>query len=116
MSFISREDLAKAIVQIALKEELHGQRYTLTGTKAYSMEELAHVISSVSGEKVVYDPMSVEEFAETYDQPKGFGTVLVSLYVAAAQHLMGEVTSDFKHITGTDPEELEHYLNRTYKK
>ncbi|WP_243293060.1 SDR family oxidoreductase [Bacillus sp. FJAT-47783] len=115
ISFISREDIAKAVVQIAIKEELQGKRYTLTGNKAYSMEELANILSSISEESIVYDPMSVKEFAETYDQPKGFGSVLVSLYVAASKHLMGDVTDDFKYITGNKPEDLEHYLKRKYK-
>ncbi|WP_335872971.1 SDR family oxidoreductase [Bacillus sp. 2205SS5-2] len=115
ISFISREDIAKAVIQIALREELQGKRYTLTGNKAYSMEELANVLSNISGQPIVYGPMSVKEFAETYDEPKGFGRVLVSLYVAASKHLMGEVTGDYRQITGNESEELDHYISRKYK-
>ncbi|WP_113754221.1 SDR family oxidoreductase, partial [Priestia endophytica] len=100
ISFISREDIARAIIQLSIKTELHGGRYTLTGEKAYSMSELAEVLSTVSHSTIKYDPMTVEEFASTYDEPKGFGEVLVSLYVAAERNLMDEVTDDYPLITG----------------
>lgn len=115
ISFISRKDLAKAIVQIALKEELHGSEYTLTGPKAWSMIELAELLSRVSGSPIVYDPLSNQEFAELYDEPKGFGPVLVSLYEAAARGLMAEVTEDFERITGEKAEDLSTYIAREYR-
>lgn len=115
ISFISREDIARAIIQLAIKPELHGGRYTLTGEKAYSMPELAKVLSNVSHSTIKYNPMTVEEFASTYDEPKGFGEVLVSLYVAAERNLMDEVTDDYQLITGEKTEDLESYLMHNYK-
>ncbi len=115
ISFVSREDLAKAIVQIALKEEWHGNEYTLTGPKAWSMTELAELLSQVSGTPIIYDPLSNEEFAALYDEPKGFGPVLVSLYEAAAKGLMAEVTEDFESITGAAAEDLSTYIEREYR-
>lgn len=115
ISFISRKDLAKAIVQIALKQELHGNEFTLTGPKAWSMTELAELLSQISGTSIFYDPLSNEEFAELYDEPKGFGPVLVSLYEAAARGLMAEVTEDFESITGEAAEDLSIYIEREYR-
>lgn len=116
ISFISRKDLAKAIVQIALKKELHGGKYTLTGPKAWSMNELAELLSRISGTPIVYDPLSHDQFAALYDEPKGFGPVLVSLYQAAAMGLMAEVTEDFERITGEAAEDLPTYIEREYRK
>jgi len=115
ISFISRQDLAKAIVQIALQGKLHGSEYTLTGPKAWSMTELAELLSKISGAPIVYDPLSNEEFAELYDEPKGFGPVLASLYEAAAKGLMAEVTEDFERITGEAAEDLSTYIEREYR-
>lgn len=115
ISFVSREDLAKAIVQIALKEEWHGNEYTLTGPKAWSMTELAELLSQISGTPIIYEPLSNEEFAALYDEPKGFGPVLVSLYEAAAKGLMAEVTEDFESITGAAAEDLSTYIEREYR-
>ena len=116
ISFISRKDLAAAIVQIALREELQNQEHTLTGPKAWSMSELAQLFTQISGSPIVYDPLSNEEFASLYDEPKGFGPILVSLYQAAAKGLMGEVTDDFERIIGKSAEPLEFYVEREYRK
>ncbi|MGS0934579.1 MULTISPECIES: SDR family oxidoreductase [Bacillus] len=112
INFISRRDIAKAVAQIAIRKELHGKRYTLTGNKAYSMKELAAILSETSGQTIKYDPMTVKEFADTYDEPKGFGEVLVSLYVAASLNLMDETTNDVQVITGKEPEDLLSFIKR----
>ena len=65
-------EFENAIVQIALKEELQGSEYTLAGPKAWSINELAELLSQVSGSPIVYDPLSNKEFAELYDRLKGF--------------------------------------------
>ena len=116
ISFISRKDLAAAIVQIALRADLHGQEYTLTGPRAWSMNELAELFSQVSGSPIVYEPLSVAAFSALYDEPKGFGPILASLYEAAALGLMGEVSGDFERITGRTAESLETYVEREYWK
>ena len=115
INFVSRKDIARTVAQIAIRPELHGRKYTLTGEKEYSMEELAAILSEISGETISYSPMSVQEFAETYDEPKGFGPTLSSLYSAVSRHLMSETTNDIKHITGKTPENLYHFIKQNYK-
>lgn len=116
ISFISRDDIAQAIVQLVSRPELYGGRYTLTGEKAYSMDELAQILSRVGGSPIRYAPMTPEEFASTYDEPQGFGEVLASLYAAAGKNLMAEVTQDYERLTGDKPEELESFLVREFSK
>lgn len=115
ISFISRRDLAKAIVKIAAAPQLLGKKYTLTGEKNYTMLELAALLSDVCGQSIVYKPMTKEEFAAEYDQPQGFGAVLASLYTAAEKHLMDEMTDDYFMITGEHPEPLEQFVKRKYE-
>lgn len=115
INFVSRSDIARAVAQIAIRKELYGKKYTLTGNKAFSMEELAEGLSKVSGQIIKYEPMTVQEFADTYDEPSGFGEVLVSLYVAARHHLMDETTNDIEFITGKKPEDLLSFIERIYK-
>lgn len=112
VTFISRQDVAKAVVRIAVEEKLQGKTWTLTGTRNYSMVELAELLSEVSGEEIAYQPMSMEEFASTYDEPEGFGPVLASLYVAVAQGMLGEVTDDYRIVVGEEPENLHAYISR----
>lgn len=116
ISFISRRDVARAVARIAVEENLQGGTWTLTGKRNYSMKELAALLSRVSGAPIVYQPMSAEEFTSTYDEPKGFGAVLTSMYIAAAKEMLGEVTDDFRRIVGEDPDDLEAYLVREYRR
>lgn len=115
MSFISREDSAEAIVQLAMKPELQGRTYVLTQGRNYSMVELAELLSQVSGQQLTYQPVTVEEFAELYDQPQGFGVVLASLYEAGSRGCLDRVTDDFRTLTGHQARDLKSYLEANYQ-
>lgn len=114
ISFISREDSARAIVKVAMDKRLQGKTYTLTQDRNYTMVELAEILSKVSGSEIKFNPLTVKEFGELYDQPKGFGPVLASLYEAGNRGLLSTITEDYRNIVGTDAESLESYLTRNY--
>lgn len=115
MSFISRQDSAEAIAKVAVKDYLrdHGQNYLLTMKQNYSMDELARIMSQVTGKKIGYAPVSLQEFADIY-RSEGDGDELASMYRAAAMGLMNEVTNDFQHITGHEPQGMAEYLKANY--
>ncbi|MFO8068694.1 MAG: NAD(P)H-binding protein [Alkalibacterium sp.] len=114
ISFISRADSAKAIVAVAADASLQNQTYTLTQDRSYTMTELADTLSDVADEKIGFSPMSLVAFAQTYDEPKGFGVLLASMYEAANRGLLDIVTGDFRRITGREAESLASYLKRHY--
>ena len=116
MSFISREDSAEAIVKLAMSPVLQGKTYVLTQERNYTMLELANLLSEVSGHEISYQPVTVEEFAAFYDQPKGFGVVLASLYQAGSQGCLDIVTDDFRTITGRQATDLKSYMMKNYQK
>ncbi|WP_283588587.1 NmrA family NAD(P)-binding protein [Limosilactobacillus viscerum] len=115
MSFISRQDSAEAIAKVAVKEYLrdHGQNYLLTMKQNYSMDELAQIMSQVTGKKIGYVPVSLQEFADIY-RSEGDGDELASMYKAAAMGLMNDVTDDFQHITGHEPQGMRDFLKENY--
>ena len=115
MSFISRQDSAEAIAKVAVKEYLrdHGQNYLLTMKQNYSMDELAQIMSQVTGKKIGYAPVSLQEFADIY-RSEGDGDELASMYKAAAMGLMNDVTDDFQHITGHEPQGMRDFLKENY--
>ncbi len=78
------------------------------------MIELSQIMSQVTGEKIGYQPVSLEEFADIY-RAEGDGDELASMYKAAAMGLMDEVTSDFRHITGHAPQNMADYLKENYQ-
>lgn len=114
VSYISREDSAKAIIEVALDASLQNQTYTLTQNRTFTMKELADTLSDVSGKTIGFSPMSLDEFAQIYDEPEGFGALLSSMYKAANMGLLDIVTEDFRTITGREAESLSDYLKRHY--
>lgn len=116
MSFISRQDSAEAIANVAVKPYLynHGQNYLLTMKQNYNMVELSQIMTTVTGNTIGYNPVSISEFADIY-RSEGNGDELASMYKAAAMGLMNDVTNDFQHITGHDPQNMKDFLISNYQ-
>lgn len=115
MSFISRQDSAEAIANVAVKPYLHdkGQNYLLTMSKNYNMVELSRLMTQATGQQIGYAPVSLQEFADIY-RAEGDGDELASMYQAAALGLMDGVTNDFVHITGHYPTDMLTFLTKNY--
>lgn len=116
MSFISRADSAEAIANVAVRPYLrdHGQNYLLTMKQNYNMIELSQIMSQVTGKQIGYAPETVQGFADIY-RAEGDGDELASMYQAAAMGLMDEVTDDFQHITGHEPQDMAAFLQANYQ-
>ena len=115
MSFISRQDSAEAIANVAVRPYLRdrGQNYLLTMRQNYNMVELSAIMSQVTGKQIGYAPTTFKEFADIY-RSEGDGDELGSMYQAAAMGLMDKVTNDFQHITGHQPQTMTAYLKAHY--
>ncbi|WP_436855956.1 SDR family oxidoreductase [Staphylococcus caeli] len=111
INYISRNDIAKGIIAIVNNSNLLGKRYLLSGY-TYSMTELANILSDISGTEIKYAPVSLENFGNMYDEPKGFGPLLASMYKAGAMGLLEQNSSDFELLTGEHPETFEHFLQQ----
>ncbi len=85
-----------------------GKRYLLSGY-SYDMKELAAILSEASGTEIKYEPVSLETFAEMYDEPKGFGALLASMYNAGARTINQE-SNDFQQLVNDQPQTLQSFL------
>lgn len=115
MSFISRQDSAEAIVNVAVERYLRdrGQNYLLTMKQNYNMVELSTIMTKVTGQQIGYAPTTLKEFADIY-RSEGDGDELASMYHAAALGLMDATTADFQHITGHTPQTMTEFLASNY--
>lgn len=115
MSFISRDDSAKAIASLAVQPVLrdHGQSYLLSMTSNYNMVELSHIMSHVTGKHIGYQPVSIQQFGEIY-AAEGDGSELASMYAGGALGLLSETSNDFHRLTGEDPTDMETFLTKNY--
>ncbi|UDI77294.1 SDR family oxidoreductase [Staphylococcus taiwanensis] len=109
VNYISRDDIARGIVALLQQPEKFGQRYLLSGY-SYSMTELAAILSEAAGTKIQYDPVSLEEFSEMYDEPKGFGALLASMYEAGARGLLDQHSDDFEQLVHDKPQTFPEFL------
>lgn len=116
MSFISRKDSAEAIANVAVRPYFHdhGQNYLLTMKQNYNMVELSRIMTAITGNHIGYNPVTLKEFADIY-RPEGDGDELASMYHAAAMGLMDEVTNDFQHLTGHEPQNMKDFLATNYQ-
>lgn len=117
LSFISLSDSAKAFAKVATTKDLlvPGKIYTLTQDRNYTMPQLAKVLSEVSGHDIGYDPMTLEEFSDTYNEG-GEGHMLSSMYHAGGLGLLDELSSDYQTIMGRPATDLKEFLQANYSK
>jgi len=117
LSFISLEDSSKAFAKVAATKELliNEKIYTLTQDRNYTMPQLAEVLSEVSGATIGYQPVSLDEFAEIYNEGNE-GHMLSSMYDAGGRGLLNDISSDYQTIMGRSATPLKEFLTKNYQK
>ncbi|EIW12746.1 TMR-like short-chain dehydrogenase/oxidoreductase, atypical SDR family [Lactiplantibacillus pentosus KCA1] len=116
LSFISQADSAAAFAKVATTPDLlqRGRIYTLTQEQAYTMPELAAVLSQVSGQPIGYQPVSLQAFSDMYNQ-NNEGPMLASMYAGGAMGLLATVSDDYQQIMGQPAQSLTDFLQTTYR-
>lgn len=116
LSFISRNDSAKAIASLAAQPTMrdHGQSYLLSMPQNYNMIELAKIMTDVTGQPISYRPVTVEQFGRIYKNDGG--AELASMYDAGGRGLMSATSNDFHRLTGEDPITMDRFLHANYQK
>lgn len=115
MTFISRDDSAKAIAALATQPTMrdHGQSYLLSMTRNYNMVELGKLMTEITHHHIGYQPVTVEEFGKIY--PDDGGAELASMYDAGGRGLLAEVSDDYHRLTGEEPTGMAEYLKDHYQ-
>lgn len=109
INYITRNDIARGVIAIIKNPDTWGKRYLLSGY-SYDMKELAAILSEASGTEIKYEPVSLETFAEMYDEPKGFGALLASMYDAGARRLLDQESNEFQQLVNDQPQTLQSFL------
>ncbi|WP_296113328.1 NAD(P)H-binding protein [uncultured Limosilactobacillus sp.] len=115
MAFIAIDDCAEAFATAATNPTIRSSRqtYTLSQETAYTMPELAAIMSKVTGQTIGYQPVTTQEFGQIYAED-GDGDELASMYSGGAMGLLITVTNDFEFITGRKPIDMENFLKANY--
>jgi len=113
-SFIDVRDIADAAMRV-LTEPGHERRaYTLTGDDAFSLDDVAVVLSEALGCRVIYRRPSIPAFLRhirAAGHPLAFGLVMTGVYTVARLGLAAEITPDLKRLIGRPPTTLQSFVD-----
>ena len=105
-SFIDVRDVAEAAVKCMLEKSHKNKAYELTGEKSLTYYEAAGIMSEILGRKIKYisaSPFSFFFKKISEKKPAGYAFVMTSLYTICRLGLAGNVTDEFRKLTGKNP-------------
>ncbi len=112
-SFVDVRDVAEAAAR-TLTEPGHERRaYTLTGGEAFSLGEVAALLSEALGRPVAYRDPGILAFLRhnrAAGRPWALGLVMTGVYTAARLGLAAEVTPDLARLLGRPPTALRSFI------
>ncbi len=118
-SYAARKDMAEAAACILTGEGHENKEYVIANTKNYTMDELAEIISGITGKKIQYLNPSREAYIETL-AGAGIPQEVILLTAGFSEAIKnGELEtthSDFEKLTGREPLSMEVFLQQVYKK
>ncbi|OAD40683.1 SDR family oxidoreductase [Polaribacter atrinae] len=99
-TYTSRGELGYAYTKMLLESKHNGQIYNLVGTPI-TQTQLADYINQVYGTKLIYNGVSVEEYATERKKELGdfLGTVIAGIY-EGIRNGANNIPSDFEKATG----------------
>lgn len=120
-AFALRKDLAEAGANILLDEtgKYDQAVFELSGPEAVSYQDVAQIISNVTGQQISYYSPSVQEFTETM-RKAGVPEEYISVFAGFATGIkLGEfshVSNDLELLLGRKPVTAEQFLTSVYGK
>jgi NAD(P)H dehydrogenase (quinone) len=112
-SDIARDDIARAAAAALASTDRRKATYTLTGAKARSVPEIAALVSQAVGKPIEVIPVTVEDLVQgmvAHGVPEPMARMIASFDANTAAGQLGQVTGDFKALTGVDPQPFEEWL------
>jgi NAD(P)H dehydrogenase (quinone) len=113
-----RSDMGEAIANWLVEGKCENKTYNLTGSEAYSFDDVARTLSTLSGKEVKYTPVEVAAFAE---QMKGRGTpdVIVQRVIGFLTDIKNgqeeDVSPELEKLLGRKPASLQEGLKILFK-
>jgi NAD(P)H dehydrogenase (quinone) len=112
-SNISRNDCALAIAAALASDTTDNATYTLTGSTSLTIEDVASVVSKITGRPLEVVQVNDEQFAAGLTGaglPKFVVDMLVSADANARAGKFDILTNDFNKLTGKEPQTLRSFF------
>jgi NAD(P)H dehydrogenase (quinone) len=114
MALATRRDMAEATAAVLATDGQAGRDYTLAGSRAFTLPDVAAVLSEITGERVTYQDTPVEEYAATRIEagmPEPWAWFTASWFQAAADGAFTPA-GDIEHLTGRPSTPLREFLRQ----
>lgn len=115
--FALRSEMGEAIANALLEGDCDNNTYKLTGTETYSFDDVAAVLSKLSGKEVKYAPIEKAVF-EARLKERGLPDVVAGRIVGFLTDIKNgqedEVSPDLENLLGRKPASLEEGLKSLF--
>ncbi len=114
ISYVTREDCARAAAAALSSDDASNSVLDITGPKAVSYEELAKIVTRITGKPIKVLDMPASDFKGALvaaGQPEAYANLFLSFDLAAKQGTMATVTSAVRDLAGSEPTTLENFLS-----
>ncbi|MFD2940282.1 SDR family oxidoreductase [Flavobacterium notoginsengisoli] len=118
-AFITRENIAEAAAKILSETGHDFNVYKMAGDNSYSFEQIANMLSEISGKEVTYLNTEKEEFVEKLTKqgyPEEAIAGMTSFGEAIKQGSFDAPSNDFEKLLGRKATTLKTYLESVYSK
>ncbi|MEU0245717.1 NmrA family NAD(P)-binding protein [Streptomyces sp. NPDC006235] len=114
VGFVDAEDIAAVAVRALTDEQAPDTDLVLTGPEALSHDDIAAIITQVTGRSVVHRRLSGEQMRDrlTAEVPEEFAALLAGLDRAIAAGAEDRVTDTVQRVTGRPPHTFRAFLER----
>ncbi len=119
VSAVLRAEMAEATANVLLSPEHAGKVYDFTHNEAFSYNEVADILSQLSGKAIQYTSPTAEAYAETLSKfglPAEAIGIFSGFAVAQAQGELDITSNQLETLLGRKPTKIQAYLNKVYAK
>ena len=116
--FALRSEMGEAIAVALLKDDCTNETYNLTGSESYSFDEVAAVLTKLSGKEVKYNSVEKETFATGLKErglPEVMAQRVVGFLIDIRNGQEDEVSPKLEQLLGRKPVTLEEGLTALFK-
>ena len=105
-SFIDARDIAAVAAKLFQSDQLSGQAFDLTGAEAFDHDQVAEILSSFTGRKIMYESVTPEAMLNLLNQaglPSDYADFLILILSYFKEGYSERVTDWVEKITGRQP-------------
>ena len=117
-AFVDPADVGRVAAATLTDPSHAGQVYTLTGPRAYTMQEVAALLSDYTDRSVVYPQPSDEEYRAALlssGAPPFLPEYMIAVYGLIRQGRVGKVFDTVQQVTGRPATDLKDVLQRDFR-